>query len=431
MSLLAIKAENISKQYMLGEIGSGTLSHDLGRAWNKMRKKQDTLSDYEEDNDRSIKTSSNYVWSLKDINFEVKQGDAVGLIGRNGAGKSTLLKLLSKVTKPTTGSFKVNGRISSLLEIGTGFNPEMTGLENIYLNGAILGMRKNEIKRNIDEIIDFSGIERYINTPLKRYSSGMYIRLAFAVAAHLESEILIFDEVLAVGDVEFQKKCLGKMKDISLGQHRTILFVSHNISSIKQLCNTGILLENGRLKNSGEIDDVIRSYTNSVVSSDSSIQFNLLTKRSGNKLFQYKSIKIIDHDRRCRNEFSIGESITFNFEILSKMIVSSLDISFQIRSSDGMPIYHIVQRDSTFSYVFKKETESFFLKIDDVRLYPGIYTVTIALHDASGHEEYDCIVDAINFTITDGGIYTSRQLPRAAGLIYLNPEWGVLSNILI
>jgi ABC-type polysaccharide/polyol phosphate transport system ATPase subunit len=414
---------------MLGEIGSGTLSHDLTRTWNKIRKKNDSIFDIDEENDRTVKSSNKYVWSLKDINFEIKQGDAVGIIGRNGAGKSTLLKLLSKVTKPTTGSFKVNGRISSLLEIGTGFNPEMTGLENIYLNGAILGMRKNEIKKNIDEIIDFSGIERYINTPLKRYSSGMYIRLAFAVAAHLESEILIFDEVLAVGDVEFQKKCLGKMKDISLGQHRTILFVSHNISSIKQLCNTGILLENGRLKKSGNIDEVISSYTNSVVSSNSDIYFNLSTKRSGNKLFQFKSIKILDQENRCRNEFSMGESLIFNFEIFSKLIVNSLDISFQIRSSDGMPIHHIVQRDSIFSYIFKKETESFFLKIDDIRLYPGIYTVTIALHDASGHEEYDCIVDAINFTITDGGIYTSRQLPRAAGLIYLNPEWGILSNI--
>ena len=215
MKNLAIQAENISKQYRLGEVGTGTLSHDLNRFWSKFRGKEDPYLKIGEANDRTSKGISDYVWSLRDINFEVEQGDAVGIIGRNGAGKSTLLKLLSKVTKPTTGGFKVNGRIASLLEVGTGFNPEMTGRENIYLNGAILGMRRHEITRKFDEIVDFSGVERYIDTPVKRYSSGMYVRLAFAVAAHLESEILIVDEVLAVGDAEFQKKCLGKMGDVS------------------------------------------------------------------------------------------------------------------------------------------------------------------------------------------------------------------------
>ena len=214
MKPLAIKAENISKQYRLGEVGTGTLSHDLNRFWYKVRGKEDPYLKIGEANDRSAKGDSDYVWSLRDINFEIAQGDAVGIIGRNGAGKSTLLKLLSKVTKPTTGSFKVSGRIASLLEVGTGFNPEMTGRENIFLNGAILGMRRDEIKRKFDEIVAFSGVERYVDTPVKRYSSGMYVRLAFAVAAHLESEILIVDEVLAVGDAEFQKKCLGKMKSV-------------------------------------------------------------------------------------------------------------------------------------------------------------------------------------------------------------------------
>lgn len=218
MKKIAIKAENISKQYRLGEVGTGTISHDLNRFWSKIRGKEDPYLKIGEANDRTSKGSSDYVWSLRDINFEIEQGDAVGIIGRNGAGKSTLLKLLSKVTKPTTGSFKVNGRIASLLEVGTGFNPEMTGRENIYLNGAILGMRRAEITRKFDEIVDFSGVERYIDTPVKRYSSGMYVRLAFAVAAHLESEILIVDEVLAVGDAEFQKKCLGKMGDVSKGK---------------------------------------------------------------------------------------------------------------------------------------------------------------------------------------------------------------------
>ena len=260
MSKLAIKAENISKQYRLGEVGTGTLSHDLNRFWHKIRGKEDPYLQIGQANDRSQKADSNYVWSLKDINFEIEQGDAVGIIGRNGAGKSTLLKLLSKVTKPTTGKFHVNGRIASLLEVGTGFNPEMTGRENIYMNGAILGMRRHEITRKFDEIVAFSGVEAYIDTPVKRYSSGMYVRLAFAVAAHLESEILIVDEVLAVGDAEFQKKCLGKMGDVSKGEGRTVLFVSHNMAAVKSLCNKGIFLENGNIYSDNNIDIILSDY---------------------------------------------------------------------------------------------------------------------------------------------------------------------------
>jgi lipopolysaccharide transport system ATP-binding protein len=263
-SKIAIKAENISKQYRLGEVGTGTISHDLNRWWAKIRGKEDPFLKIGESNDRTSKGQSDYVWSLRDINFEIEQGDAVGIIGRNGAGKSTLLKLLSKVTKPTTGSFKVKGRIASLLEVGTGFNPEMTGRENIYLNGAILGMRHHEIKRKFDEIVDFAGVERYIDTPVKRYSSGMYVRLAFAVAAHLESEILIVDEVLAVGDLEFQKKCLGKMGDLSKGEGRTVLFVSHNIPSLQVLCNKGILLANGMVKAQGTLSQALTYYSDDI-----------------------------------------------------------------------------------------------------------------------------------------------------------------------
>lgn len=258
--MLALKAENISKQYRLGQVGTGTLSHDLNRLWYKVRGKEDPYLKIGETNDRSSKGDSEYVWSLRDINFDIEQGDAVGIIGRNGAGKSTLLKLLSKVTKPTTGKIYTNGRIASLLEVGTGFHPEMTGRENIYLNGAILGMTRKEISRKFDEIVDFSGVERYIDTPVKRYSSGMYVRLAFAVAAHLESEILIVDEVLAVGDAEFQKKCLGKMGDVTKGEGRTVLFVSHNMAAVKTLCNNGILLENGLVKYSGNVDKCVSYY---------------------------------------------------------------------------------------------------------------------------------------------------------------------------
>jgi lipopolysaccharide transport system ATP-binding protein len=242
----AIKVENLSKIYRLGEIGTGTISRDIERfVKTKILKQEDPFLKIGETNDRAVKGSSDIVYSLKDINFEIEQGDAVGIIGRNGAGKSTLLKILSRVTTPTTGKINIKGRVASLLEVGTGFHPDLTGWENIYLNGAILGMRKREIDSKLDEIIDFSGVERYIDTPVKRYSSGMAVRLAFAVAAHLESEILIVDEVLAVGDAEFQKKCLGKMGEVSKGEGRTVLFVSHNMGAIKQLCKSCFLLKNG------------------------------------------------------------------------------------------------------------------------------------------------------------------------------------------
>ena len=257
---IAIKIENLSKAYQLGNIGTGTISRDLERWWANARGKEDPFLKIGEVNDRTTKSDSNIVWSLKDINLEIQQGDAVGIIGRNGAGKSTLLKLLSRVTAPTTGTIKAKGRIASLLEVGTGFHPELTGRENIYLNGAILGMRKKEIDRKLDQIIDFSGVERYIDTPVKRYSSGMYVRLAFAVAAHLDSEILIVDEVLAVGDAEFQKKCLGKMGEVSKGEGRTVLFVSHNMQAVKVLCPTSILLNEGMITLNGTSDQVIREY---------------------------------------------------------------------------------------------------------------------------------------------------------------------------
>ncbi|MDF7810184.1 ABC transporter ATP-binding protein [Hymenobacter sp. YC55] len=260
MSDIAIKVENLGKLYRLGEVGTGTVSHDLNRWWARIRGKEDPFGLVGETNDRTTKGISDYVWSLKDVNFEVKQGEVLGIIGRNGAGKSTLLKLLSKVTTPTTGRIKVNGRIASLLEVGTGFHPELTGRENIFLNGAILGMTKAEIRSKFDEIVDFSGVQRYIDTPVKRYSSGMYVRLAFAVAAFLEPEILIIDEVLAVGDAEFQKKCLGRMKDVSVNDGRTVLFVSHDLGAVQNLCNRSILLSKGVVSYSGITDTAVEKY---------------------------------------------------------------------------------------------------------------------------------------------------------------------------
>lgn len=259
--MTAIEFNHISKQYRLGLVSTRTLSHDFNRWWQTaVLRHEDPYLKIGETNDRATKGNSEYVWALRDINFKVEQGDVVGIIGKNGAGKSTLLKLLSRVTVPTTGSIRARGRIASLLEVGTGFHPEMTGRENIFMNGAIMGMTKAEITRKLDEIVDFSGCERYIDTPVKRYSSGMTVRLGFAIAAHLDPEILVVDEVLAVGDAEFQKKAIGKMQDISHGENRTVLFVSHNMTSIKSLCKHGVILQNGMLVDQGEIDPIVSHY---------------------------------------------------------------------------------------------------------------------------------------------------------------------------
>lgn len=292
MSDTAIKFENISKQYRLGTIGTGTISHDLNRWWHMIRGKEDPYLKIGEVNDRASKATSDYVWALKNITFDVKKGDVLGVIGRNGAGKSTLLKILSRVTSPTTGSIKAKGRIASLLEVGTGFHPEMTGRENIYMNGAIMGMTRTEINNKLDEIVAFAGIEKYIDTPVKRYSSGMTVRLGFAIAAHLEPEILVVDEVLAVGDAEFQKKAIGKMQDVSRGEGRTVLFVSHNMSAVETLCNKAVIMENGGLSFNGDVKSAVNIYI------ETNFDFNKIST-------------ITDGIRECHSEVKI-DSITIN-----------------------------------------------------------------------------------------------------------------------
>lgn len=334
---LALKAENISKQYRLGQVGTGSLSHDLNRFWHQIRGKEDPYLKIGESNDRTQKGSSDYVWSLRDINFEIEQGDAVGIIGRNGAGKSTLLKLLSKVTKPTTGRILTNGRIASLLEVGTGFHPEMTGKENVFLNGAILGMTRKEIKRKFDEIVDFSGVERYIDTPVKRYSSGMYVRLAFAVAAHLESEILIVDEVLAVGDAEFQKKCLGKMGDVSKGEGRTVLFVSHNMTAVKELCSKGILLNQGLLSYEGTAADTITEYQKNSQRQSSYLHTGSLDSAIGNE-----NIRILEFSVKALSEgfldIDSGAKVKLRFYNFQENI--NLDTTFELRTYEESVVFH-------------------------------------------------------------------------------------------
>lgn len=331
MSQPAIIIENLSKQYRLGDVGTGTLSHDLKRWWYALQGKEDPFAKVGETNDRTQKGNSEYVWALKDINFQINQGDAVGIIGRNGAGKSTLLKLLSKTTAPTTGSIKVKGRIASLLEVGTGFHPELSGRDNIYLNGAILGMRKREIDRKLDEIVDFAGIERYLDTPVKRYSSGMYVRLAFAVAAHLDSDILIVDEVLAVGDAEFQKKCLGKMGEVSKGQGRTVLFVSHNMASIRELCSKSVLLEFGKIADYDNTLDVIRRYLSNSHKLQTEKDFQNDQKlRRGNAEARFVDVVINNGDEFLEPDRSI--TISCRVKVLRK--VHQLFASFLVRGNE-------------------------------------------------------------------------------------------------
>jgi lipopolysaccharide transport system ATP-binding protein len=312
---IILKAENISKQYRLGQVGTGTMAHDLNRWWHQVRGKEDPYLKIGDTNDRSTKGTSDYVWALQDINFEVERGEVLGIIGKNGAGKSTLLKILSRVTAPTTGSIKFGGRVASLLEVGTGFNGEMTGRENVYLNGAILGMTKKEITAKLDEIIGFSGCERYIDTPVKRYSSGMTVRLAFAVAAFLEPEILIIDEVLAVGDAEFQKKAIGKMQDISQKGGRTVLFVSHNMAAVKSLCTRGIVLEHGKIVFEGGIDESVEKYHNRISNYDSFFKRN---KTKPLKEITFEQIEIKDAKDELINELSFDEKVVIDFKLISK-----------------------------------------------------------------------------------------------------------------
>jgi lipopolysaccharide transport system ATP-binding protein len=306
-----IKVENLSKAYQLGQFSTGTLSRDLERWWAIKTGKEDPFLKIGEENIRNKKGNSDFVWSLKDLSFDIEEGSTVGIIGKNGAGKSTLLKILSQVTSPTTGKIKIKGRLASLLEVGTGFHPELTGRENIFLNGAILGMRKHEIIKKFDEIVDFSGVERYIDTPVKRYSSGMYVRLAFAVAAHLESEILIVDEVLAVGDADFQKKCMGKMGQISHGEGRTILFVSHNMSSVAKLCKKGILLVDGKIESIGGIGQIIDSYIN-----NSKLSLNSTNNSSFH--FQLSEVKMIDE--KYNEVFSLDVNNKIGIKITIKKL---------------------------------------------------------------------------------------------------------------
>lgn len=346
---IILKAENVSKQYRLGQVGTGTLSHDINRWWHKIRGKENPYLKIGDTNDRATKGNSDYVWALQDINFEVERGEVLGIIGKNGAGKSTLLKILSKVTAPTTGSIKSRGRIASLLEVGTGFNGEMTGRENIFLNGAILGMTKKEISSKLDEIIEFSGCERYIDTPVKRYSSGMTVRLAFAVAAFLEPEILVIDEVLAVGDAEFQKKAIGKMQDISKGEGRTVLFVSHNMAAVKSLCTKGIVMENGNIVFTGEIEKAISEYLN--LNNDvGSFKRYKSSEGPSSEIIRLLETEVVNEKLENKSDYFINESvgIRIKFEILIE--TDDLVLGLNLYNNEETHILSSHQKDQILNY---------------------------------------------------------------------------------
>ena len=335
MSNTVIEFNNVGKQYILGTIGTGTLSHDLNRWWANIRGKEDPYLKIGETNDRTQKGDSRFVWALRDINFKVEQGDVVGIVGKNGAGKSTLLKILSRVTSPTTGDIKIKGRIASLLEVGTGFHPEMTGRENIFMNGSIMGMTKTEIKSKFDEIVDFAGVAKYVDTPVKRYSSGMMVRLGFAIAAHLEPEILVVDEVLAVGDAEFQKKAIGKMQDVSKGQGRTVLFVSHNMAAVRSLCTRGIMLKNGMIDYIGNIPNTLDHYLKNDESTQQELIINNIKWKKD--CLTINNIEINGTKDAYSVITSLQDNITIHIEGESKEQLT-YDVMLIFKDKDGMPI---------------------------------------------------------------------------------------------
>lgn len=421
---IAIKAENLSKAYQLGTIGTGTISRDLERWYARISGKEDPLIRVGETNEHTSKGSSDIVWSLKDINFEIEQGDAVGIIGRNGAGKSTLLKVLSRITSPTAGRITGKGRIASLLEVGTGFHPELTGRENIYLNGAILGMRKKEIARKFDEIVDFAGVERYIDTPVKRYSSGMYVRLAFAVAAHLESEILIVDEVLAVGDAEFQKKCLGKMGKVSKGEGRTVLFVSHNMGMIKSLCPKSILLCNGKLNSFSETEVVISAYINNEFLGIPNPNFDTIKRADRNYGKEFKFTSCLAHSELSVDSFLYGEELQFLISMKSSQSFRDVNIGFRIEDDMGNALTGPRSADQQISFnIEEKLTVS--VSFPDFKLAPGNYFVTL-----TGIYRGTCldqIEKCISFSIRNQNTNNVKSHSGSWGKIITTPNWQLLA----
>lgn len=359
MSDVVIKAEKLGKKYRIGKRHSGDLRNAFGN-WIKSVRTTDKSSD-------SSVVSDNNFWALRDVSFEIRKGDAVGIIGRNGAGKSTLLKILSRITAPTTGKFTIDGRVSSLLEVGTGFHMELTGRENVYLNGTILGMKRSEIRKKFDEIVAFSGVEKFIDTPVKHYSSGMQVRLAFSVAAHLDAEILLIDEVLAVGDVEFQKKCLGKMEDVT-GQGRTVLFVSHNMGAMKSLCSNGIILNQGSLILNGKIESVVNEYLRKVILSGNQIH-------QGNGIIKVLSISILDYKGTPVLSINTFDHIVFKVMCRIEQEIKNVSLAICFNNINNTRVTSLWSLYYNKSFDLRKGDYNFVFNVPKLKLIPGFYEV--------------------------------------------------------
>lgn len=406
----AIEVDNISKQYRLGTIGTGTLSHDINRWWAQIRGKEDPYLKIGEENDRTATGKSEYVWALRDINFQVDSGEVLGIIGKNGAGKSTLLKILSRVTSPSTGEIRVKGRIASLLEVGTGFHPELTGRENIFLNGAIMGMTRQEILRKLDEIIEFAGVERYIDTPVKRYSSGMYVRLAFGVAAHLEPEILIVDEVLAVGDAEFQKKCIGKMQDVSRKEGRTVLFVSHNMAAVKALCTKALVLKHGKVDfTKGNTDQAIQHY---LKLEDELMAMPLFDRkdREGKGRVRMTHMEYLNSTGQPVSQLISGERVEIRVHYENRSGEPGLNnmIGILIERNDGFTVLDLSNVYTGHPYTWNKEKGYISCILDPLPLSGGSYYVHLILWQNDVVEDW--IQNAGNLMVEEGDFYGTGQV---------------------
>jgi lipopolysaccharide transport system ATP-binding protein len=413
-----IEIKNLSKIYDLGLVGTGSLSKDLNRSWAKLRGKPDPYATLVELNDRTQKSSSNMVYALKDINFSVDQGEVLGIIGKNGAGKSTLLKILSQITSPSTGTIKMRGRVASLLEVGTGMHPEMTARQNIYLNGSLMGMRRHEITSKLDEILDFSGVEKYIDTPVKRFSSGMSVRLGFAVAAFLEPEILIVDEVLAVGDYEFQKKAIGKMQDVSKGLGRTVLFVSHNMASIKKLCNKGIVLSKGQIIYQGGVTESINHYLNNNKRTGSKKEWKF-ENAPGNKKIKILNFSVLGENNDT-NIF-IDSLIKIRYAIYSNIEKSTLGTTIRILNHDEQVVFSdgtlISKNSNSKKKIYQIETT-----IPSKFLNSGLYTINVVVGENKRYVLFN-MDNIVSFQVKYGG--DIKHSVRQKGIIYSELDWLV------
>jgi len=425
---VVISIQDISKIYRLGEVGTGSLAHDINRWVYRICGKEDPYTQAGQINDRTKKVEGDWVWALKDINLEVKEGEVLGIIGRNGAGKSTLLKILSRVTAPTTGEVRVKGRIAALLEVGTGFHPELTGRENIYLNGTILGLRKKQIDQRLDGIVDFSGCEAYLDTPVKRYSSGMQVRVAFAVAAHLDPEILVIDEVLAVGDAAFQKKCLGKMQDVAR-EGRTVLFVSHNLAAVTHLCPRAILIANGRLVMDGSNSTVIGAY----LSDGQTLGGDLanVTARKGNGQIRAQRIRIYDSNRQPLESVCAGQriDIEIDFECVEKAYPGGVTVGLSIGTGLGTPVTLIHNRLTGVEFEQLPKRGTFVCSIDKVPFTPSAYSLSLCIMPSWGVCEadyYDFVENALDLLVIEGDFYgTGRGITSGQGIMMADCGWSI------